>query len=120
MPTGADATLFCVNVAPVVTNEREALFKQLLVLNFTDEVTEGATLGLVPDGEEIVLRYTRDAEDLNYADVECILCNLIELAKKLEQMLLKWQRDHRAPSSEPVADQDADDAPSRFQFKDYA
>lgn len=120
IPQDADAALFCVNVAPVLMHQPEPLFRHLLTLNFTDELTEGATLGLTADGEEIVVRYTKDATALHHTDIERVIGNLVHLAERLDTTLTDWQRSQHVTSSAPEADRDEDPARPAFHFPNYA
>ena len=106
VPEDGQAALFAVSVAPVPADAPEALFRHLLVLNFTDELTEGAAIGLAGEDEHIVLRYTADADALDLARVQRIVGNLTAAAARLEAALAAWQQA-RPPSG---AARDADSA----------
>lgn len=87
LPEGAEAILFCVNVAATAELDREGLFEHLLIMNFLDDVTRGASLGLTPDGEVIAIRLTLNATDIGTGDIERIVANLADLAERLERDL---------------------------------
>ena len=104
MPKDGQAALFAVSVAPVSSDRPEALFRHLLVLNFTDELTEGAALGLAGEDAHIVLRYTADADALDLAAVQRIIGNLAAAAARLEAALAAWQQEQGPTGAAPQAD----------------
>lgn len=104
-----EAVTICVNVAPVVMASREALFRHLLVMNYRDEVTEGATLGLTEEGDEIVLRLTRPGDGLDVATLERLVGNLATLAEKLGSELLAWQEREAGASGALAPTDDPED-----------
>ena len=87
VPEGAETVLFCVNVAATEELDREGLYEHLLIMNFLDDVTRGAALGLTPDGEVIAIRLTLNGTDIGTGDIERIVANLAELAERLERDL---------------------------------
>lgn len=116
-----EAVTICVNVAPVEMTSREALFRHLLVMNYQDEVTEGATLGLTEEGDEIVLRLTRPGEGLDSASLERLVGNLATLAERLGAELMTWQEREAAAGGAPASSDDQDDDHGRPSIHpDYA
>lgn len=117
MPAQSDAVGFCVNVAPVI-GEREAFFAHLLTLNFTDEATQGAALGLEESGSEVVARYTVPAERLQHGDFARIVTNLADLALQLRERLTAWQEERlrAAPAPSGAAEERAGAGPGRPLF----
>ena len=113
-PEDAETVLFCVNVAPVVEFRREGVHERMLIMNFLDDATSGATLGVTPDGEVVAVRLTLSAQDIGSGDIERIVANLADLAQRLRQNLREWcgasdddERSetalHAPPSDEPSA-----------------
>ena len=82
-PEGSEMLLFCVNVALVAELDRVGLYEHLLIMNFLDDVTGGAALGLTPDGEVLAVRLTLRATDISGGDIERIVANLGNLAERI-------------------------------------
>lgn len=95
-----EALALCVNVAPVLLDDRQALFRHLLVMNFEDAATRGAALGLTPE-DEIVLRLTRPADALDAEALERLIGNLAVLARDLGSELMAWQRQAEPETATP-------------------
>ena len=106
----AETVLFCVNIAEAAELDHDGLYERLLVINFLDDVTRGAALGLTPDGEVIAIRLTMNARDIGAGDIERIVAKLAELAERLDRDLK--DRRHRAGESEGMESEAAFPAPS--------
>lgn len=87
LPEDSEAVLFCVNVALVAELDRDGLYERFLIMNFMDDVTRGAALGLTPDGEVVAIRLTLTATVIGAGDIERIVANLAGLAEWLDQHL---------------------------------
>ena len=87
LPEDSETLLFCVNVALVAELDRDGLYKRLLIMNFMDDATRGAALGLTPDGEVVAIRLTLTATDISAGDIERIIANLAGLAERLDHEL---------------------------------
>lgn len=106
----AETVLFCVNVAAAAEVDYDGLYERLLVINFLDDVTRGAALGLTPDGEVIAIRLTMNARDIGAGDIERIVAKLAELAVRIDRDLK--DRRHGAGRSEGRESEAAFSAPS--------
>lgn len=95
LPEGSETLLFCVNVAQVAELDRDGLYEHLLIMNFLDDVTAGAALGLTPDGEVLAIRLTLRATDISSGDIERIVANLGNLAERIAHDLKDGRRAAR-------------------------
>lgn len=122
MPAESEVVVFCVNVTSVIMEHPEPLFRHLLIMNFTDEATRGTTLALTEGGDDIIIRYTRPADDLQVNDIEHLIGNMEAVAAALASALTEWQQNQvagqAAASSEQGTDRDDEDGPP-LQLPDY-
>ena len=111
VPEGADVVLFCIEVTPVPSKERECFLAHLLNLNLRDDQTMGAALSLDDGGEQVILRYTMPGTCLESGMLESMLVALAETAAALRASLQQWACDGKE-SDEAESDETLDNPPA--------
>jgi hypothetical protein len=110
VPPTDNLVVLCVSVAPVLLDERGALFGHLLQMNYLDDETQGAALCVDADETEIFLRYSLPAGRLDHDGIGRLLGALDERASALGAHLSDWQRER----SRATGRKDEDDAAEQF------
>lgn len=107
VPPSDNLVLFIIGVGPVVVADREALFAELLAMNYLDDQTQGTTLCLDPTHSDVLLRYSLPIEHLAGDGLEQVLGALGERAQELAVLLNDWQTEQEQRGPEEAAAVDA-------------